>query len=75
MLLLLKDAVLAGYKERVERAMEENAKWKVYLGKQQAQKEWEKLVEQQKDYLTEEEARGVMVAYFKGTDLRYCGGS
>lgn len=69
-----KDAVLAGYKERIERAMEEDCnKWKVYLGKQQAHVEWEKVVEEQKGRcLEEEETRRIMVAFFQGRDLVYC---
>lgn len=66
------DAVLAGYKERIERAMQEDGKWKVYFNKQQAQVEWETVVEQEKGCLSEEEARRMMVAFFKGSDLVYC---
>lgn len=74
-MVLSKDAVLAGYNERIERAMEEDSKWKVYLGKEQAQVEWEKMVEQHKGRLPEEEARRIVVAFFRGSDLRYCEGS
>lgn len=69
--MVLKDVVLAGYKERIERAMEEDSKWKLYLGKAQAQVEWEKLMEQQKDYMSEEEAKRIMASFFKGSNLRY----
>lgn len=68
-----KDAVLAGYKERIERAMaEDRNKWKVYLEKQQAHVEWEKVAEEQKGCLEEEEARRIMVTFFRGRDLVYC---
>lgn len=72
--MVLEDSVLAGYKERVERAVEEDPKWKVYLGKRQAQVEWEKLLEEQRDYLSGEEARRIMLSFFRGSDLRYCEG-
>lgn len=69
-----KDAVLAGYKERIERAMQEEEKdcnkWKVYLGRQQAHMEWEKVVEEHR--ADEEEARRIMAAFFRGRDLVYC---
>lgn len=67
------DVVLAGYRERVERAMveERDCKWNVYLDKQQAQVEWEKVFKRQKDYMSEEEVKQIMVAFFRGSDLVY----
>lgn len=68
-----KDIILAGYKERIVRAMQEDcSRWKMYLEKQQAHVEWEKVVEKQKGCLAEEETRRIMVAFFKGSDLVYC---
>lgn len=70
------DAKLVGYKERIERAMKEDCKWKVYLGREQALVEWKKVMEQQQMVrFTEEETRKIMVAFFRGSDLVYCEGS
>lgn len=66
------DVTLAGYRERVAKAVEEDPAFETYLYRKQAYFEVKKVLgEQEKWQLPSEDVRKIVLAFYKGVDLVY----
>lgn len=66
------DVVLAGFRDRVARAAEEDPSLEVYLCRQQAHRELRKAIKEHVErQLSSEDLRRIKLAFYRGIDLVY----